>query len=109
MNDYKELIKELRAHCLCITNGDNCDNCEGLISEKAYCHLQIKLHKKAADAIEQLIKERDAAISEIPRVCSKCEHNQDGHFRILADGKTDDLCLTCIINGRCNFKWRGVQ
>lgn len=62
MNDYKELLEELRAHCLCITNGDNCNNCEGLISEKAYCRLQIELHKQAADAIEQLVKERDAAV-----------------------------------------------
>lgn len=76
MNDYKELIEELRAHCLCITNGDNCDSCEGLVSEKAYCHLQIKLHKKAADAIEQLIKERDALRNEL---CLRCGEYTEAH------------------------------
>ena len=63
----------------------------------------------AADAIEQLIKERDAAIADISWLmihhydaCRICKHNTDDEYRLY--------CPTCddlILDG--NFEWRGVQ
>lgn len=58
MNDYKELIEELKAHCGCIIYDDDCDKCDGLESEKALCSLTMRLLKRCADAIEQLMHER---------------------------------------------------
>ena len=99
MNDYKKLVEELRfAEQL----GDSPPmNRFGVLLDKA-------IVKAAADTIEQLVKERDAAIENIPKSCSKCAHSQDGYARVLADGKTDGFCLTCVSNRRCNFEWRGV-
>ena len=54
MNDYKELIENVR---IC-TSGD-CWGCT-LHSNKINC--QEELLESAADAIEQLVKERDAAV-----------------------------------------------
>ena len=79
MNDYKELLAELR-------------KCK-------YCAKDIA--KYAADAIEQLVKERDAAVKDLQEWC-------------------DELCYceVCKHNGKCskefckfanNWEWRGVQ
>ena len=86
MNDYKELLAELR-------------KCK-------YCARDIA--KYAADAIEQLVtdidaarKERDAAVKDLQEWC-------------------DELCYceVCKHNGKCskefckfanNWEWRGVQ
>ena len=79
MNDYKELLAELR-------------KCK-------YCARDIA--KYAADAIEQLVKERDAAVKDLKEWC-------------------DELCYceVCKHNSKCskefckfanNWEWRGVQ
>lgn len=62
------------------------------------------------EEIEQLKRERDAAIEDIfnfsSNKCFCCAHNT---HKWLSDGGMDDLCKTCLENGKCNWKWRGVQ
>lgn len=105
MNSYKKLIEELREHCLCITDGCNCGNCEGLLADKAYCRLQIELHKQAADAIEQLIEERDALFEGLKytslsgRACAFCKHK--GKYEKCND------CEPYVSKNK--WEWRGVQ
>lgn len=78
MEDYKELIALLDgAMAMTASNGK---------IEKA------ELFCKAAEAIEQLVKERDAAIAEIPKNCNTC-----GRFFWDKD---------CV---ECKWEWRGVQ
>lgn len=64
------------------------------------------LNADALAYIQQLERERDAAIKDIVRTCQKCKHREN---RFLKDGQLDDLCGTCIYNNMCNWQWRGVQ
>ena len=75
MNDYKELIENLR---------DNRCICDTLIED-------------AADAIEQLVKERDAIAYDLSgfRDCSSCRH------AMKYKGDCADL-------SECKWEWRGV-
>lgn len=61
MNDYKELIKKLR-------NAGG--GCEG-----------IKMAHDAADAIEQLVKERDEANIRAEHKCDTCKNNFKAEWR----------------------------
>lgn len=60
--------------------------------------------------IIQLTLERDAAIEDIfnfsSNKCFCCAHNT---HKWLSDGGMDDLCKTCLENGKCNWVWRGVR
>lgn len=81
MNDYKELIEDLRHY-----------------------FYDTELVLDAADAIEQLVRERDTAIAATRKSCDTC--------------KKEDFCMTdagfptlsaCVSASKCNWKWRGVQ
>lgn len=85
MNDYKRLLGDI---------GDL------LIAHPSENVSKMYL-RKAADAIEQLVKERDAAVKDLKEWC-------------------DELCYceVCKHNGKCskefckfanNWEWRGVQ
>lgn len=83
MNDYKELIGELREQC----SRMDYDCCE--------------LAFRSADAIEQLVKERDAAVADLKdhgRNCKTCLHG--------GRGKNDCLDREEV---PCKWEWRGVQ
>lgn len=93
MNDYKELIADLTAAANRNSNSLNTrDTC-----------------RKAADAIEQLVRERDAAIADISyliirplEVCKLCAHD-------FADTAAEK-CPNCSdITAYGNFEWRGVS
>ena len=62
------------------------------------------------EEIEQLKRERDAAIEDIfnfsSNKCFCCAHNT---HKWLSDGGMDDLCKTCLENGKCKWEWRGVR
>lgn len=60
--------------------------------------------ENALALIQQLERERDAAVKDIVRTCLKCAHRE---HKFLADGKLDDLCGTCLYNNMCNWQWRG--
>ena len=84
MNDYKELIDSLR---ICVKYKK---------AAEALCNAEF-----AADAIEQLVKERDAAIADLKdhgRNCKTCLHG--------GRGKNDCLDREEV---PCKWEWSGVQ
>lgn len=106
MNNYKELIEELRS-----------------CAEKGYfapCEME-----NAADAIEQLVKERDAierdlAVFEYCPLCAHChehiigtdtETNEEEDLGECGQGKGifHQLCLDGKISRCGQYKWRGMQ
>ena len=107
MNDYKELI-ELLAHP---TDGRDsadimiaaADAIEQLVKERDELYMEVMdcTKKIGCKAIEQVKKERDAAVKDLQEWC-------------------DELCYceVCKHNGKCskefckfanNWEWRGVQ
>lgn len=92
MDDYKELVQRLHRHIM----GDDYFN---INSDFASAVVQ------AADAIEQLVKERDAAINAIPHNCFTCKKFPTFH----KDGLENDFCNKCYRSGYCNWGWRGAS
>lgn len=90
MNDYKELIEQLDgACCFKMVNGD--------ISKA-------DLFARAADTIEQLVKERDTAIADFTIYI---KHMEDGRKAFSCEFCNEENCDDCK---HCsNFEWRGVQ
>lgn len=95
MDDYKELIDKLReseAHM----------GRFGIFA-RAVKRAEIKA---VADAIEQLVKERDAAVAALKEDgdCDYCKHS--------LTGCENRLEFTTAVIGTCggeNWEWRGVQ
>ena len=56
--------------------------------------------------LEQVKRERDAAIESWRGFCAKCAWNGKQY---LSDGKMDDRCKTCRDNHKCNWEWRGQR
>lgn len=85
MDDYKELVQRLRRHIM----GDDYFN---INSDFASAVVQ------AADAIEQLVRERDAIAYDLSgfRDCSSCRHS--------VKYKSD-----CANLSECKWEWRGVS
>lgn len=86
MNDYKELVEQLDgACCFKMVDGDI---------------LKADLFARAADAIEQLVRERDAAVDDIPRLCWSCKSNENKL-----------KCDKCnrLLEYRPAWEWRGVK
>lgn len=93
--DYKEQIEELRflsGHVpeqMCDADGED-------------------PLKRAADALETLLAERDAAIADIERRCETCKH-----FLIFFNGCTPDYdCDNSECSnsgGNIGWEWRGTQ
>lgn len=77
--DYKELIKALRG--------------KNALDAIAYS-------TNAADAIETLLAERDAALEDMKGICSFCAHKKTCQF----GNHLRDIC----VNGS-NWQWRGPQ
>ena len=105
MNDYKELIYALKS---CQHIASNCIDCP-LSNTKYYNpktkECEVHLHNVAADVIEQLVKERDAAVEDLTfsykhgLSCFACKHD----FAVDAA----EYCIDCKFNS--NFEWRGVE
>ena len=84
MNDYKELITELDVW------QKDAENCE-LVPPNVF--------RKCKYAIEQLVRERDAAIADLNTVrsCANCKFNGED-------------CKNCdFLHFRLNYEWRGAQ
>lgn len=81
MDDYKTLISGLR-------NKKSRDN--------------RTLLNTAADAIEQLVKERDAAVADMKefKLCEACKHFGGYPMNIP--------CRECSLDAGNNFEWRGI-
>ena len=86
MKDYKELIAELRTHIL------------------APPRQTTTIEQQAADAIVQLIKERDAAIADLRKTasCLVCKHFGE-------NGITCDALNQCLYGEHDVWEWRGLQ
>jgi hypothetical protein len=95
----KEIDAALEEASWAIGVGDAHDLIEAL--EKTYASMA-----SALAYIQQLERERDAAVKDITHVCAKCTFYE---HRFLADGSLTDRCGTCVYNGMCNWQWRGVQ
>lgn len=96
MNDYKEMIGELKEQCPAI----DYDCCE--------------LAFRAADAIEQLVKERDALLCDFLKGYKDQVENGHGIFRcdICKHGienAQENKCQKTNCNGYTNWEWRGVR
>lgn len=92
MADYKELIGQLNGACI--------------VKVVMKDMTKADLFARAADAIEQLIKERDAAVADLKEggFCMTCKH--------LVSTQEEKLCMHCSIltgGGEDNWEWRGVQ
>ena len=100
MNDYKKLIKRLRY-------GDYMMNSDPFTLNTK----MIEWSAKAADAIEQLVKERDAAIADL----EKCMHYTEPKNNNVCNFCKKDMperqnkCVGWSDFCECEPEWRGVQ
>lgn len=105
MNDYKGLIETLNT--LLSLNDEN-------LSERVIANNDVQnALLQATDAIEQLAKERDAAVSDItellrqPEVCTRCwacaKWEDDGKF-VNCSQTSNDCTAECS-----EAEWRGER
>lgn len=88
MDEYKELIEQLNGACI--------------VKVVMKDMTKADLFARAADAIEQLVKERDAAVADISRNCNLCKHWKNWMC------KFDNICIH-IGHEYTGWEWRGVQ
>lgn len=65
-----------------------------------------RAYMKVLAELEQVKRERDAAVASWRGFCAKCAWNGKQY---LSDGKMDDRCKTCRDNNKCNWEWRGQK
>ena len=100
MNDYKNLISELRKCKYCARNTTKyaADALEQIVAEynaldKAHGELFIEYHK--------VKKQRDAAIAWLPKTCGYCKH-----YNGLTCNNKDCRNISGVNTG---WEWRGEQ
>lgn len=99
----KEIIQALR---LCGKIDGNCRECKLWGNDRCVEHLA----GAAADLIERLTAERDAAIADlkISSGCTSCKyHCSDTTFCCDCTKKQNCKCMSCSL-GLTNWKWRGL-
>ena len=74
--------------------------------EKYYDQMIDALAATDSAELEQVKRERDAAIESWRGFCAKCTWNGKQY---LSDGKMADRCKTCRDNNKCNWEWRGIK
>ena len=79
-----------------------------LANHRDYTFNLQELLTDALTLIEQLERERDAAVKDIPHTCKYCA-NESQKWLKEEYPRMNDICCTCIGNDMCNWKWRGVQ
>lgn len=89
MNDYKELVEQLNGACI--------------VKVVMKDMTKADLFARAADAIEQLVKERDAAVADLKTVAHR--HNLCDCCKHCTVPNGDD----CDYGDDCEWEWRGVQ
>ena len=105
MMDIEKLIERLRTDSLYADKAtlEIMDLC--MEAADALSTLQAENEKLRAE-LEQVKRERDAAIESWRGFCAKCAWSGKQY---LSDGKMDDRCKTCRDNNKCNWKWRGPE
>lgn len=103
--DIEKLIERLRTDSLYADKAtlEIMDLC--MEAADALSTLQAENEKLRAE-LEQVKRERDAAIESWRGFCAKCAWSGKQY---LSDGKMDDRCKTCRDNNKCNWKWRGPE
>ena len=109
MNDYKELIYALKS---CQHIASNCIDCP-LSNTKYYNYktkeCEVHLHNVAADVIEQLVRERDAAVADLKsemererglNQCRYCKYQED-------DNQCPNDCIP--YSEKWRWEWRGLE
>ena len=99
----KEIIRALR---LCGKIDSNCRECKLWGNDRCVEHLA----GAAADLIERLTAERDAAIADlkISSGCASCKyHCSDTTFCCDCTKKQNCKCMSCSL-GLTNWKWCGL-
>ena len=96
MNDYKELVKYLREEADAVQS----------IAIEFNIPISAENHsRQAADAIEQLVRERDAAAMDLKAYsdCDNCKHSTYDNLR-------NGFCRECSVVHKTKYKWqwRGV-
>ena len=104
--DSEKLIEQLKG----ISNGlaeDEFPKCANAVRQAAtaFSTLQAENERLRAE-LEQIKRERDAAVESWRGFCAKCAWNGKQY---LSDGKMDDRCKTCRDNNKCNWEWRGPK
>ena len=100
-----EIVTELRSP-------DRCNECVFGKGGDCYWGKGICLHKLAADEIERLQKELDAAKGDVPHDCQHCAHsNPDGSCKCLPDGDAFSPDYTeGFDRDNCeHWEWRGRE
>lgn len=99
MSDYKELINEARN---CVDRNTKCAICHYKESqgERDFC-IDIMI-RDLADAIEQLVRERNAALADLKELadCDYCKYGKGNDCE-------DTLHDYCTVGE--DWEWRGVQ
>ena len=92
---------------ICIGEDERCAKC----SYVCYGDCRTALEVDALKYIQQLERERDAAVSLLDGECYACLHNEDGE-----PCRTKEICQCCVYNEDAwgmdldyNWQWRGVQ
>lgn len=100
MNDYKETIEYLRATANEMTAADvHAFGVDDVVVESE----DAGMLRNAADAIEQLIKERDAAVDVLELICNSVSDSTEICNICKKDGTS-----SCYA-GSCAWEWRGVK
>ena len=98
MIDYKPIADAMR-HCKYKTTKAECKACAIHRICKNYKGF---IEDYAADVIEHLQKERDAAVADLKEVksCETCKHMTE---------MDDDLCIKCARSFGLKYEWRGLS
>ena len=86
----------------CSVDGLSCSNCSYCVSCDADIHA---LERDALAYIQQLERERDAAVDEIFKTCSNCKHEKLGY----GVGPCPPIEEYVKMIDCSNWQWRGVQ
>lgn len=97
MSDYEELIEKLCMAGRWIKHDDG--------SEETYL-LSVNDCVEIADAIEQLVEERNAAVADIEKYCRYCIVCKNADF---TNDYTHNRCRKCLDKDSRYFEWRGVK
>lgn len=93
----QRILKRLR------NDNDKDHHCAGSLTYIGRCavdHAAADLIESLSAQLEQVTRERDAAIKYIDKNCETCAHLGDGEY-------VSNDCMDCMRN--CNWQWRGVE
>lgn len=94
--------EDVKRHIQCCIDTEDCLLCSFF---KEGCD-KSTFGKLMLNAVEQLERERDAAVELIKGNCKECKRVAE---KWLHGCRMNPFCLKCLTNDYCNWEWRGVQ